>query len=60
MISELVFSQVYKETAKITTQNVIQYLLLCNWAAKMTRAKYLMQKSQVSVILIQAKNPADA
>lgn len=26
----------------------------------MTRAKYLMQKSQVSVILIQAKNPADA
>jgi hypothetical protein len=55
MISTLVFSQVYKETAKISTQNVIQYLMLCNWAIKMTRSKFLYEKSQVPIILFRKR-----
>lgn len=37
---KLVFDSIFKETAKVTDNNVIQYLLLCSWALQVVRAKY--------------------
>lgn len=39
-MSRLVFDSIYKETAKVSKQNVMQYLILSSWILKMTRSKY--------------------
>ena len=41
---KLVFDSIFKETAKVTDNNVIQYLLLCSWALQVVRAKYLKER----------------
>lgn len=34
------FDLVFKSAAKVSENNVIQYLLLCSWALQMTQCKY--------------------
>lgn len=50
ILSKLVFDNIYKETAKVSKQNVMQYLILSSWVLKMTRSKYY--KGQIQVTLL--------
>lgn len=43
---KLVFDSIFKETAKVTDNNVIQYLLLCSWALQVVRAKYQKEREE--------------
>jgi hypothetical protein len=44
---KLVFDQIFRETAKVTDQNIVQYLLLCSWALQSVKAKYNYERAQV-------------
>ena len=46
---KLLFDQIFRESARVTEQNVVQYLLLCSWALRSVKAKYDYERVTVSV-----------
>ena len=45
LLSKQTFDSIYKEVPRVNKQNIMQYLLLCSWEIKMTRAKYQKAKN---------------
>jgi hypothetical protein len=39
-LTKLVFDNIFRETERVTENNIIQYLLLCSWALQVAKAKY--------------------
>lgn len=46
-LSGEIFDHLFKETPRVTKENIIQYLILCSWQLKMTRFKYQKAKKMV-------------
>ena len=51
MIVKITFNDIFRQSARITDENVIQYMLLCSWALQTVRARYHKERFDVIIML---------